>query len=569
MAIQLSDNLKINVGAPIDSKYLNGFNAPYADVLEVNTTIPIAQRYIGLTVNILNVEYWYETGVADIDLVTKGSGGGSGSGERIEKNIIQVSHTFSVGDIITYSGGTYIKAIADGTQGGEVIGFVSEVLTLDQFVVIYAGYVEGASISGLALSPSTTYYLSSSVAGGIQSSNPTVFGHISKPILVTFDTSSALVYQYRGFVISSGATGGGGATSGITEIVNLSGGTGEIYSSSVTTFSGETAQLRTLLGLGSTTITTSGNTVIIDSSADAAYTGASPSNIEVGGVPVGTSLTGLTLSEIIEDMLITIFTPTFINPNNAFSDDAANTQEVGVTAATINYTATFDQGDIILEGIPVSGRSGLPNTYNYTGTGLPATTASTSLTDVQAITNYVILLGIQSWTNSVSYDEGPQPLDSIGDPFGSPLPSGTTSVKSLSITGIHPWFYGTFASGGAVAGANRPSPDQTLINSGTKMLGNTNGTLIVPSFGASGDDYVWFAIPSTATAKTIWYVNALSNGGIGGVVSPGGNLFPSPTTDGAINIPINSPTGLWSGVNYDIYIANKQQAATYMEFRNS
>ena len=54
MAIQLSDNLKINVGAPIDSKYLNGFNAPYADVIEVNFTNPIAQRYVGLTVNILN-----------------------------------------------------------------------------------------------------------------------------------------------------------------------------------------------------------------------------------------------------------------------------------------------------------------------------------------------------------------------------------------------------------------------------------------------------------------------------------------------------------------------------------
>jgi len=97
----------------------------------------------------------------------------------------------------------------------------------------------------------------------------------------------------------------------------------------------------------------------------------------------------------------------------------------------------------------------------------------------------------------------------------------------------------------------------------------SDGTIIVNNFGATGDDYVWFAIPSTSTSKLIWYVNGLSNGVIGGLVSAGGNLFPSLVSDSAAGININSPTGLWSGVNYDIYIANKQQAATYMEFRNS
>ena len=69
MAIQLSDNLKIKVGAPIDSKYLNELNAPYINVLEVNSTIPIAERYVGLTVNIVNQEYWYKSDVNDADLI--------------------------------------------------------------------------------------------------------------------------------------------------------------------------------------------------------------------------------------------------------------------------------------------------------------------------------------------------------------------------------------------------------------------------------------------------------------------------------------------------------------------
>ena len=561
MAIQLSDNLKINVGAPIDSKYLNDFNAPYADVLEVNTLIPIAQRYIGLTVNILNSEYWYELGVSDVDLVIK-SAGGSGSGERIEKIVDQVAHGFTLGDAITYSGGTYIKAIADGTQGGEVIGIVGQINTVDQFVVIYAGYMEG--LAPLLLSPSTTYYLSTTVAGELQSTNPVTFNTISKPILSTFDSNSGLVYQYRGFVVTSGSTGGG-ATSGITDIVNVGLGGGEIYSTSLSTISGETAQLRTLIGSGNTNVSTSGDTVIITSSgATGIYDSASPSNIAVGGVPVGTVLTGRTLEEIIEDMLVTVFNPTLVNPNNTISDDTANTQEVGVTVPTVNFTATFNRG-LITPAYGTSGlRSGLPNTYNYTGTNLPASVASTSLSNLQTINNYEILLGANTWTSTVSYDIGEQPLDSDGGNFSTPLPAGTTGVKTTSINGIYPWFYGKVSSGGAAAGVNRPTADQALINGfDGKLVASSTGTIIVPDFASTADDYIWFAIPSTSTDKNVWYVNALNNGLIGGAVG-GANLFPNFDT-----VSINSPTALWSGVNYKIYISNVQSSASIMEFRNS
>lgn len=579
MAIQLSDNLKINVGAPIDSKYLNDFNAPYANVLEVNTTIPIAQRYVGLTVNILNSEYWYGNGVADGDLIIKGTGGGSGSGERIERVTDQLAHGFTVGEVVTYSSGMFIKGIANGSQGGEVIGFVSEVNSVDQFVVVYAGYVEG--IGSLGLTPSTTYYLSTTVSGGTQSNKPTTFGDISKPILVTFDANSALIYQYRGFVVTSAATSGG-ATSGITDIVNIGSGSGEIYSTSLSTISGETAQLRTLIGSGNTNVSTSGDTVIITSSgATGIYNSASPSNITVGGVPVGTSLTGRTLEDIMEEMLVTTFTPTYVNPNNTFIFDPAvpTLQEVGITAGTINFRSTFDQG-LIIPLYDSSGntsgngtRSGLPTSYTYTGTDLNIISVSTSTTDVQGITDYEILFGTapNTWTSIASYSEGQIPFDSSGTALsGDTLSSGTTTpADTLSINGIYPWFYGTFASGGAVSGANRPLPNQALIDSGIKVLANSNGTVVVSNFNATGDDYVWFAIPSISTSKTRWYASVFSSGDIAGAVSAGGELFPDPSADSATNISINSPSGLWSGINYDIYIANKLQAATYMEFRNS
>ena len=73
MAINLSDNIKVKAPKSTDIRYLNVLSQSYANIAEVNSTIPIGERHIGLTVNILNDEYWYESGVADINLVLKGS----------------------------------------------------------------------------------------------------------------------------------------------------------------------------------------------------------------------------------------------------------------------------------------------------------------------------------------------------------------------------------------------------------------------------------------------------------------------------------------------------------------
>ena len=83
MAIPFSDNFSIGVGNPIDAKYLNALNQPYADTGETNTRISESQRYIGLTVNIGNVEYWYKNGVSDTDLILKTFSGGTGGGGTI------------------------------------------------------------------------------------------------------------------------------------------------------------------------------------------------------------------------------------------------------------------------------------------------------------------------------------------------------------------------------------------------------------------------------------------------------------------------------------------------------
>jgi len=74
MAIIINDNLAINVGKPVDSKYMN-IATPWTSVLDANTNIPLSYRYLGLTVNVNNVEYWYQNSLADVGLVIKSLGG--------------------------------------------------------------------------------------------------------------------------------------------------------------------------------------------------------------------------------------------------------------------------------------------------------------------------------------------------------------------------------------------------------------------------------------------------------------------------------------------------------------
>ena len=70
MSINLNDNLFVNAGKPIDGKYLSGTTG-YSSIAAVNAAISVPLRYVGLTVNIANIEYWYKNGVEDGDLEEK------------------------------------------------------------------------------------------------------------------------------------------------------------------------------------------------------------------------------------------------------------------------------------------------------------------------------------------------------------------------------------------------------------------------------------------------------------------------------------------------------------------
>lgn len=128
---------------------------------------------------------------------------------------------------------------------------------------------------------------------------------------------------------------------------------------------------------------------------------------------------------------------------------------------------------------------------------------------------------------------------------------------------IWPYFFGTISSNNASAGANRPVISASTIYAGNRVNIPSNGTINI-NFNSLPDDYIWFAIPSISTPKTVWYVSTLNNGIIGGTVSPGGNLFPNFTL---VTISILNP--LLGSDNYKVYLSNFQtQINTNMELRN-
>lgn len=168
------------------------------------------------------------------------------------------------------------------------------------------------------------------------------------------------------------------------------------------------------------------------------YTNPSPSVIAVGGIKVGTTFTDFTFEQLMNELFYPELNPTLTAPSSSFTSSASNLIEVGSTV-NITFTSNFNRGTINPAYGTSGFRAGLPNNYVYTGSGL-TNAASTALSNVQTVSNYVVAAGSNTWTGRVAYDAGEQPKTSNGNDFGSPLAAGQTSVRTITVTGVYPVF---------------------------------------------------------------------------------------------------------------------------------
>jgi len=292
--------------------------------------------------------------------------------------------------------------------------------------------------------------------------------------------------------------------SGSTIVTNPSGNTFIVYTPptdlsnyvTIPVFSAYTGTTNTTINnmqqeIQALSASTSGGTI---------YVGQSPAAIQVGGIQVGDPLTGKTFSKLFEELLVPVLYPTFVNPSNSLFTILTPYYLIG-TSLSFNTTAIFNRGSISPAYGTNGYRSGLPNTYHYTGTGLPSTISSTALSDNQLINSYTIIQGNQSWTSSVSYDQGQQPKDSKGNNYNSPLAAGTTGVQTASTEGVYPIYATTITI-------------NTLTQQALASMINGN-SLVYSVVAETGGNKQSFALPNAWTTarplQGIQTYNTVSN----------------------------------------------------------
>lgn len=132
--------------------------------------------------------------------------GGTVLAKTVSDSLTQTAHGFAVGDVIRYdtAQGKFIKAQANNASNAEVTGVVSAVSSSSAFTVVYSGYIDIPTFSGLS---HPALFLSDSVAGGLTASPPSAIGSVVKPIAVrSSSTTGHIVVNYLGTQIGGSST---------------------------------------------------------------------------------------------------------------------------------------------------------------------------------------------------------------------------------------------------------------------------------------------------------------------------------------------------------------------------
>ena len=569
MAIQYQENIRIAAPTPLDKRYyssrkVSGVQVPYSATTEVNSVLTISERFSGLTVNVAGVEYWYKDGISDVDLVEKKYDstipegdfvtGGTNLGFFSGKTGIQtlpvtnlIDNSYN-GDYRSIYNNYYLGSdgkIHVGVSPVDNIGRRGYVKTTGSVKsLVWSDYVSGLYLSGWILlsgniseligtsvlpylysyyNATTTFpYTNNTWTEGSTYSNSsemvvaTVLGNtttgttitIGGPVysytddnLIHFRTINTLTPEHikvsydDAFVYLSG-------TSAVLD--GGSKGSGEsIYIGQT----GNTLYFKSVVGSGSTAVSTSGDTLIVYSTGgtDAGtYDLSSPAAIDVGGILTGTELTGKTSFELFEMLLVPTLEPSFVDPFNSFALSNIGLFEVNCNITPLTMTAGFNQGSIdpVYCGGP-SLASGLPLMYNFSGFGLSNTGTSLLSISCTIAASYNVPVGLQTWTNSITFDDGQPPLDSKGNPI-SPYPAGTTGNINQCIEGVYP----IYATTSGITALTKQS-----LNS--MLTGNNIQITLVPETGGNRHKFeipcAWLGSPTNRPLTGVRTFNSVAN----------------------------------------------------------
>ena len=165
-----------------------------------------------------------------------------------------------------------------------------------------------------------------------------------------------------------------------------------------------------------------------------------PTNIEVGAskantlIPEGTSFT-----DYVKLVHQNVFNPTFVNPQFSLTRGSLSLRIAG-SLDSFNLTYNFNRGSILGNIV-----GGIWNPYEFQNPrageaiSFVINGVSNGTSNVLSLVDYEVLLGVNTFNGSVTFAQGVQPLNSEGNAFGSPFPSGTES-RTAMFEGVYPLF---------------------------------------------------------------------------------------------------------------------------------
>ena len=290
-----------------------------------------------------------------------------------------------------------------------------------------------------------------------------------------------------------------------------------------------TAADRSLLEQVQDIIATGNISVMYDSQLDESVTTVN----DFGGIKKGTTVAALkvkTISQVLDDLIFPTVNPTLSDPSASLSlkSGYSNVQEVGAAApnteGSTHFTATFNQGSIKIGSNEQAKRAGAKTSdiIYYTSESTAAPSA--------------IVEGTMNYYYKVYYAEGPQPKDSKGNNYGSPLAAGSKTSSAVAIYGVYKYYAGT----GSLEALSL-SKDTTI----TFTLGAEGGT-----------NKHQFAIPAKYTLTKVEVLNTLNNEWVNYNISSG--LTTSTTT-------YQDAAG--TDVSYKVYTRNDADLNGSLQYR--
>lgn len=173
---------------------------------------------------------------------------------------------------------------------------------------------------------------------------------------------------------------------------------------------------------------------------------------DVGGMQSGTTVADLSGVQTYDQLFDTILFPTSYpqasNPyvTLSFPSNSGITNGLKVIGSDFSATliTTANRGQISLDGSvqgPYAGDITAANVVGPGGTTTLGVTAPTGIDDFP-VSGHIVTLGSNLWTLNGTFAQGPEPLDSTGQPYNSIRYNGGSDDNNASFEGVYPIFLG-------------------------------------------------------------------------------------------------------------------------------